>query len=536
VSQYDIVVIGGGHNGLIAAAYLSKAGLNVCVLEIQDQVGGSSMTRELTLPGFKHDWGSVVHIELIGNPLLKNDELGLKSKYGLKYVKTPAGASGTIFPDNRALFIYPEMDKTCESIAQFSKRDAEVFPKFCEFGARIMRAADLVTLVPPPSWGAFVSSLETSEDGREYLKALLSSPMDIAEDWFESGELKVVLCHAAHVSLQSPTTNGTGVYIYGVALRQSASRIQPASEKGREMPGIIAQGGSGSLSNALVACIKDNGGTVLTSKKVKSVKVQGGEARGVILDSGEEIIAKKGVVSAVNVKQLFLDMLKPENLPSGFQDKVKRLKHGLANMDIHLAIENPPKYTVGGEANTSALVYICPTWDEYLEASEGYRRGIPSTKELNVACFSKVDPTRAPAGKHTIRIAQFQPYSLKDGGAASWDVIKEEVADGIMATLRKHTSNMGKDNILGRCVVSPLDYERANPSTMQGDPYHIHIGLSQLLSNRPLPGWSHYKTPVKNLYMCGTSVHPGGGVKGNGRVTAQVMMEEFGIDFKKAIG
>ena len=159
MTKHDVVIIGGGHNGLVTAAYLSKAGLDVCVVEAQEWVGGSSMTRELTLPGFKHDWGSVVHIELIGNPLLKDDELGLKSKYGLKYVK--------------------------------SFTDAEVFPKFCEFGARVMRAADLATLAPPPSFSAFVSSLEDSEDGREYLKALFSNPIDIAEDWFSKESKRV---------------------------------------------------------------------------------------------------------------------------------------------------------------------------------------------------------------------------------------------------------------------------------------------------------------------------------------------------------
>lgn len=536
VTNHDVVVIGGGHNALIVAAYLGKAGLDVCLVEKQDKVGGSIVTRELTLPGFKHDFGSIYHETLRGNPLMENDELGLISKYGLKYLSSAGPVVGVIYPDDRALFIYADIDKTCESIAQFSKRDAEVFPKFCEASARLMTAARIATFSPPPPFGTFVSFLEASEEGREYLRVMLSSPMDVAEEWFESEEVKVLIYQLAHPSGLSPNANGTGLYGLTIALIQSAERPLRSEEKGVGLYGSIPQGGSGVLAEVLEACIKDHGGTVITSRGVKTIKAEAGDAKGVVLDDGEEINAKKAVVSGINVKQLFLDMLKPDELPPNFQDRVRRIKHMLfAPMDVHLALENAPKYKAGGDANEACYMFRCPFMKEYLQVEEGYSRGIPSTKLLNIACFTHADPSRAPAGKHTLRICQNQPYSLEDGGPAKWDEIKEEIADGIIETLRWHTTNMGDENILGRNVVSPLDFERANPAMMHGDVNHIHQGLSQFYSNRPLSGWSHYRTPVKKLYMCGASVHPGGGVNGSGRITAQVIMEDLGINFKKVV-
>jgi len=153
-----------------------------------------------------------------------------------------------------------------------------------------------------------------------------------------------------------------------------------------------------------------------------------------------------------------------------------------------------------------------------------------------LACPTLADPTRAPAGKHTLYLYHYAPYNLKDGGPAMWDEIKQKVADAVLETAREYTTNMGSENILGRWIASPLDLERTNPAWVAGDLVHVGVALSQYLSNRPMPGWGQYRTPIKNLYMCGASTHPGGSAAGGGRAAVQLLMEEMGIDFKQVIG
>lgn len=203
---YDVVVVGGGHNGLIVASYLAKAGLAVCVVERLDKVGGGAVTREVTVPGFKHDVCSMFHHFIQENPLIANDELGLLSKYGLSYIY-PDPIFAFIFPDGKSLVIYHDINKTCASIAQFSSKDADAYPKFCKAGAQIIKAAVMSLFSPPPPFGRFISFMEASELGREYLRIMLSSPMDILDEWFESEQVKLALArHASavrHTRVQS---------------------------------------------------------------------------------------------------------------------------------------------------------------------------------------------------------------------------------------------------------------------------------------------------------------------------------------------
>jgi phytoene dehydrogenase-like protein len=518
--KHDVVIAGGGHNGLIVAAYLAKAGLDVCVVERQDVVGGGAVTRELTLPGFKHDVGSIMHGFIQANPLIHRDELGLKSKYGLKYI-FPSPQIAILFPDDRAIFIDRDVGKTCESIAQFSARDAEMYPKFLGACRQMSKMATVATFSDPIPFGKMVSFLDASEDGQDYLRTILSSCMDIVDEWFESDEMKLAITRYASELMIGPHEQGTGNGIFGYALFHAWGWGLP-------------EGGSGALSEALAAFIRDNGGTIKVSSTVKAINVEGGEARGVILDSGEEIEAKKAVVSNLNVKQLFLDMVKAEELPPGFSERVRRIKHAAYSaMNQAIALKEPLKYKAGGDLDKAWSVHFTP-WDS-LRIFDEYTYGLPSTEMPAAAVPTLVDPTRAPEGKHTLYLYHYEPYSLKDGGAARWDEIKEEVADGILETVRKHVTNLGPENILGREILSPLDMERYNPSFINGDVSHIGAYVSQLFANRPLPGWGHYKTPIEKLYMCGASTHAGGGILGAGRAAVQVIMEDFGLDFKKVL-
>ena len=173
--------------------------------------------------------------------------------------------------------------------------------------------------------------------------------------------------------------------------------------------------------------------------------------------------------------------------------------------------------------------------EDYLRIFDGFVYGIPNTRMPLMGVATLVDPSRAPEGKHTLYLYHFEPYNLKDGGSAKWDEIKQEIADGILEAAQEHTTNLGDENILGRWIFSPLDFERYNPAWIAGDFLHMGSFLTQLFANRPLPGWGQYKTPVKKLYMCGPSTHPGGGASGGGRAAVQAIMEDLGIDFKKVI-
>lgn len=518
---YDIVVVGGGHNGLVVAAYLVKAGLEVCVIERQDKVGGGVITRELTLPGFKHDMASTMHGMISANPLIHRDELGLISKYGLKYI-TPDPQLAVIFPDDRALIIYRDLDKTCESIAQFSPRDAEMYPQFIKFCERVSKIAGIATFSPPPTFGAMVSFLDKSEEGREFLRIIMSSAWDIVEEWFESDELKIAISRFATELMIGPREKGTGNGIFGFALFH---------RWGWNIP----MGGSGALSEALEAYIKDNGGTIRTSSLVKSIKVEAGEAKGVILDTGEEVTAKRAVISNLNVKQLFLEILQPNDIPADFRAKVKRIKHCMFT-PLHqaIALNEAPKYKAGGDVDRTCFIDVALFREDYLRFFDDLAYGIPRTEMPFLGVATLVDSSRAPNGKHTLYLYHFEPYNLKNGGPAKWDEVKQEIADGVLETARKHTVNLGDENILGRWVFSPLDFERYNPAWLCGDFLHMGSYLTQLFGNRPLPGWN-YRTPIRKLYLCGASTHPGGGVSGGGRAAAQIIMEDLGIDFREVI-
>lgn len=520
---YDIVVAGGGHNGLVAAAYLAKAGLKVCVVERLDKTGGGCCTRELTAPGFKNDVFSMFQNFIHDNPLIARDELGLLSKYGLSYIH-PDPMFAFIFPDETSMIFYHDINKTRESIAQFSKRDADVYPKFCANAEQLLKAAAVSAFSPPPPFGRFISFLEASEAGRDYMKVMLLSTMDVLDDWFENEKVKLAFARHATAPMVAPRERGTGWNCFYLATVQGG--------KGAAIP----KGGAGALSEALEACIKDHGGVIKVSSPVKTFKVEKGEVKGVILEKGDEILAKKAVISNLSVKQLFLEMLDQSLLPDGFADKIRHLKPATFSA-IHqvFALNEAPKYKVGGDVEKAVLVQIVPFMEDFLRIFDDLSYGIPGDKTPIVGTATLWDPSRAPAGKHTIFLYQYEPYHLKDGGAAGWDKIKQEIGDRVLETVRRHTTNMGPENILGRHINSPLDIERQNPAFWEGSIGHLGMHLSQYLSNRPLPGWSQYRTPVKKLYMCGASTHPGQGVSGGGRATVQIVMEDLGIDFKKVI-
>lgn len=522
MEEYDVVVVGGGHNGLMVGAYLARAGLKVGVLEKQEDVGGGAYTAELTLPGFKHDIASSGHIFIQANPVILNDELKLKSKYGLKYIYQEKQVA-MLYPDGRALVQYRDVARTCAAIEQFSPKDAEAYYNFYEWAKPLLNMLLAGYYIPPPSFGRLSSLLEENQMGRELLRAMMLSAADIAEEWFESEEVRILATKFPSELMISPFSKGTGVAFFILCPMWHTY--------GQAIP----EGGSAGISWALARCLKDQGGVIRKSTEVKRIKVEAGCAAGVVLSTGEEVLARKAVVSNLNVKQLFLQLVGEEQLSSDFGRKVKRIKNSdYVGFKVDVALNEPPRYKVGGDVNETYWVHIVPSTMEGLyDFFEGIKRQ-PDTSAPMMVCATMDDPTRAPEGKHTLYLYHQEPFNLK-GGMERWDAIKEEMADKMMAELREYTTNMGAENILKRCITSPYDFERRNLAWPHGDFCHIANFLDQLLGSRPIPGWGQYRTPIDRLYMCGPSTHPGMGVIGGGRAAVQIVMEDLGIDFEKVI-
>jgi len=256
-----------------------------------------------------------------------------------------------------------------------------------------------------------------------------------------------------------------------------------------------------------------------------------------VLANGERLAATKCVVASLNVKTLFPAMVPDATLPAGFADWIQRLKPQRTQyFTTHYAVNQAPRYRVGGDADRGYQVHLTSTttWYDYLDGLTKMYRGNPRVGGPGILCTTLFDPTRAPAGKHTLWVNSQQPFYLK-GGPQRWETVKDEVTAGQLKALRDRTTNMGPDNIIGEKTLSPLDLAKWNPAWIEGDPSHIGGYLYQYMSNRPMPGWGGYKMPVDKLFMCGPSTHPGTGLNAGARAPANIILKELGMEFDKVI-
>ena len=524
--EYDLIIVGAGNNGLMVAAYLTKAGLKTCVVESRDFIGGGVVTQEATVPGFKHDLGASVALWLDLNPIVKNDELGLVSKYGLKFCPAPEVQESIIFPDGRALCVYKDIDKTCASIEQFSARDAEQFRVFVEWATPFFKPVIRGSNMPPAPFGSFINMLSGSSKGRELIHTLFSNAVDAAKEWFVSDQMRIAATRWAAQTRLSPYESGTAE---GIELMAPFNTLYG---------GKPIEGGSGRFTECMGQAIKDFGGEIRLNSRVKKVLISGNHAEGVMLDSGETIRARRGVVMSLNIKQIFPMMTPDTELPEGFVHDIQRLQPTRAQYYTwHCALNNAPKYKVGGDVDRSLMVQPMPTdsYQEYLDGLIQLYSGKPKWGSPGIVCATNFDPSRAPEGKHTLWVSHQEPFELTDGGSPAWDKMGQKVRDGILETIQQHTTNMDAANILGEKVITPLEYSRWNESWIDGDSSHIGMYLTQYMANRPLPAWSGYKMPIESLYLCGPSTHPGTGLNAGARAPANVIMQDLGIEFDKVI-
>lgn len=510
----DIIVIGSGHNGLVAAAYCAVAGKKVLVLERNAWFGGGVVTRELTQPGFHHDQHSMSHIFIQGNPLLLNDELGLKSRYGLQYL-FPEKPMMSIFEDGRTLPLYRDSERSAAAIERFSARDAATFRDMSRQAAQWLPMILSSVYSPPMPVGASHAMLDQSREGREIWKVMQMSSHDVLCDLFESDEARMHFARVAGENLVSPDEKATGIgaFVFLGFLERFGFGVPV--------------GGSGALTAALIACIKDHGGEVVANAQVRELTTSGGRASGVILDDGTRHSASEAIIGAIH-PHLLPEMV-PDMEPQAARDAKATQITEAACITVHAALSEPLKFRAEGA--DAVMIELMPENYETLrrcfdELRYGQFMPVPL---VGLGSLTRFDASRAPEGKAILHAWDYVPFERPDGRA--WDESKGDHAEKMIAQMGKFITNM-PSAILEAHIDSPLDMQRTSPSFMRGDLHGIATTTYQSGAHRPTPELGQYQVPgVERLYLVGPFQHPGGGVFGAGRASAQLLLEDLGIDF-----
>lgn len=509
--RYDSIIIGAGHNGLVAAVRLAKAGQRVLVLEKRHSVGGIAITEEL-IPRFHFntcvDYIRWLHPRLLKELKLEDDRF--KVQWTDPSVVTP-------LPDGNCLRLSADASTTAESIRQFSKADAENWSGFIDRIAQLVAFLEpLYSMTPPPVPDLGLEHLISMRGllkplrkyGRktlvELLRVLPMTMPELLDEWFESEPLRGTLAASAiHGLCQGPMAVGTAyLFLHNhVGCRNGALR-----------PAGFVQGGMGNFSNALAAAAEHLGVDIRTNAIVRKILTDENQAGGVLLGSGEEFKAHR-IISNAGPSVTLLDLVGRENLEPRFTRKVKAIKYRGAMARIHLALNDLPRFRVfTDEADLRGVISISPKL-EYLErAYDAAKYGRCSYHPyLEIVIPSLTDSTLAPDGKHTMSITlQYAPYQLRQG---EWNKgTKEALLQSALSTVSEYAPGFG-DLIEDTVVLSPLDLEEQFGLT-EGNINHGEMMLDQFFFMRPVAGWAQYRTPIENLYLCGSGTHPGGGITG----------------------
>lgn len=538
---YDAVIVGGGHNGLVTAAYLARGGLRVLVLERRHLVGGACVTEEVW-PGYRVSTAAYL-CGLLQPKIIADLDL---EQFGYAILpKDPAFFSP--FPDGRHLFVWRDDRATAEEIRRFSPHDARRYPDYEAFLARLAAFVEPWLLATPPDlvhrrWSDLITAARLGRgllrlppaDLVHALRMLTQSAADFLDAWFESPELKASLATDGVIGARGgPSTPGTAYVLFHHCMGQAAGK--------RGLWGFV-RGGMGAIAEALASSARRYGAEIRTGADVAQILVRDGRASGVALTGGGEVSARM-VISSADPKRTFLRLLPADSLDPDFRRAVEHIRMDGVAMKINLAVDALPQFAAAPRRDRAAdgvgpehraTIHIGPTVEYIDRAWDDARRGQPSAApfaELTIP--TTYDPSLAPPGKHVISIfVQYAPYRLAPDQPAwlvpgaresnapagpglaegSWDAVKEAYADRVVDTIAAYATNL-RDIIAHRQVLSPLDLEREYGLT-GGDIFHGEMSPDQLFMLRPVPGWSRYRTPVAGLYLCGSGTHPGGGVMG----------------------
>lgn len=522
--KHDVIVIGGGHNGLVNAAYLAKAGKKVLLLERRHTVGGATITEEV-YPGFKYLIASYL-ISLLRADVIQELEL---ARHGLEIM--PLESTFVPMLDGNYLADWPDHDATKYEISRHSKRDAEAYDEYSRTMRRLALALrPLLDLIPPDPTSVTPGDLATmakvkgtlsqlrKDDFYLLARLMTMSAGDFLDEWFECTPLKGTKATSGIIgTFMGPRTPGTGY----VLLHHYVGEID-----GTFRAWGFARGGTGALSQAIASAAREAGVEIKVNSPVAQVIVKNGAAIGVALENGDEHFANI-VVSNADAKRTFLKLVDTKHLPDDFVNDIKRFRISSPACKVNLALDGLPQFTSlpkGKEALLRGSIEIAPSIDYLERAYDDAKYGGWSRKPFMDALIpSLLDPGMAPPGKHIM--SMFVEYASSDLEGGWNEEKKAEFLDVVVDTLAEYAPNL-KDIILHKHIMTPWDLENTFGLTA-GHIFHGEFALQQLFFLRPSPQWSNYRTPIQNFYMCGSSTHPGGCITGApGRNAAMAILED----------
>jgi phytoene dehydrogenase-like protein len=509
---FDVIIAGGGHNGLVTAAYLARAGRKVLVLEARELVGGCAVTEEVW-PGYRISTASYLS-SLLQEKVVRDLEL---ERFGYRVdAKDPAFFSP--FPDGRHLFMWQDRAKTLAEIAKFSASDAEAYPKYEDHLERLAQVAESLLLATPPNFppggvGDFIEYLKLAGRLRGLskseivglVKIFTQSASEFLDEWFESEQIKVTLATDGVIGANGgPRSPGTAY----ILLHHCMGGVNGH----RGLWGFV-RGGMGSVSNAIADCARSKGVVIRTNAAVGKILVRDGRVTGVALSTGDEI-ATRVVASNLDPRRTFLQTMDPADLPSDFLDGIRKFRSEGTSLKMNLALTGLPDFKAFSGApgpQHRATMHICPSVEYIERAWDDAKYGRPSHAPLiEMTIPTMYDPTLAPEGRHIMGIfLQYAPYTLK---GTNWDREREPYTERVLDVIEEYCPNI-RSLVEHKQTLTPLDLERRFGLT-GGNIFHGEMSLDQMFVLRPLAGWASYRTPVRGLYLCGSGAHPGGGVMG----------------------
>ncbi|MEK7312588.1 MAG: NAD(P)/FAD-dependent oxidoreductase [Chloroflexota bacterium] len=521
---HDAIIIGGGHNGLIAAAYLARAGKSVMVLERRHLVGGAAVTEEIN-PGFKYTVYSYV-VSLLRPEIIRDLQL---AKHGLTILPLPS--TFTPLPNGDYIAFWDDHDKTRREIYRHSPKDADVYDEYGRAMYHMARAVKpILSMIPPDITSLSLGDLRglaalgghfrgLGEDKfRAMFKLMTMSAADFLGEWFECEPLKATKSASGIIgTFMGPRSPGSAY----VLLHHYMGEIDGAFRAWG-----FAKGGTGGISEAIAGAARSLGAEIRCSAGVSQVIVKNGQAVGVALQDGEEIYGKV-VVSGLDPKQTFLKLVESKELPNDFLDDIRRFKIHGSSGKVNLSLNGLPNFTAmpGMGPHLRGAMSISPSIDYLERAYDDAKYGDFSRQPyMDIIIPSMIDPEMAPPGKHVMSIfVQYAPYNIEGGWT---DAKREAFGETVINTLEQYAPNI-KSIILHRDVVTPLDIEEKIGMT-EGNIFQGELLLHQLFFLRPSPQWADFRTPVRSFYQCGSGTHPGGGIMGaGGRLAALEILKDW---------
>ena len=519
--EYDAVVVGAGHNGLAAAVHLAAKGWSVAVVERAAEPGGAVKTKELTLPGFRHDLYAMNLSMFAGS--------GFFAAYRDKLLTNGLGFApadhcfATAFPDGTWLGVSKDLDATAARIGTLSTSDAMAWRRMvAEFGADAPHIFALLGS-PMPSLQALKAVWKAwRARGTGWLldtaRMMMSSPRAFLDEHFENEKLKTMAAAwGMHLDF-APDIAGGALFPYLESMANQAFGM------------VIGAGGADTIIRAMVKTLESMGGKVITNAEVQSIKLESGKATGVMLADGGELTGRKAVIANIHPKLLFNRLLPGAEGQTTAGRRIASLRPGPGTMTIHLALSGLPDWSAGEQLKSFAYVHLAPSMAAmartYADAIDGL---LPAEPVLVVGQPTAIDPSRAPDGKHVLWVqVRVLPGTIKGDAAGTitardWDGAKDPYADRALDLIERYAPGL-RQKILGRMALSPLDLERDNPCLVGGDSLSGSHHLDQYFLFRPARGWSRYRTPIPNLYMVGASTWPGAGTgAGSGFMLGKIL-------------